>query len=650
MKESYAQHSQANQSYWLEGTKDLRFKAGDQSLWNEIYSGLPLNRRSQFNFNRIRRLVNLVTGYQRRNRLATTVLPIEGSDEETADQFCDIIAWLANRMNMYHVISEAFEGALTTGMNLLSVWIDHRSDPLSGDLRLDNLSYNGYMIDSFFTKADLSDCNFVWTRKYLSQKQLISLLPERRKEIESMQGGVKDDKFSFMPENFNIRDPDLYTYDEYYYLDYRKQKVLIDPQAGQIVEWTGDDDRLKMFKMQFPQIQIKNIEKQTCKLAVVVNNHVMYNGPNPLNIDRYPFIPVMAYFEPEVPYYEWKIQGMVRGLRDSQYLYNRRKVIELDILESQINSGMKVMEGSLVDDADAFMTGQGRGLFIKKDAPLGMESVQQIPAPQIPPSMIQLSEILGKELQEISGVNEELMGSATDDKPGILSMLRQGAGLTTLQVLFDQLDLSQKLLGEVLIESIQSNFTAGKVQRILGDQPTQEFYNKTFGKFDCVVAEGQLTETQRQSSFLALMEMKQIGINIPDEILVDKAPIPDKKDLKEVMAQQAQAAQQQQQQAQQLQMQQLQAQTNLADARAGADRGLEHERNSRVLSNLGLMQERRAESVKDLEQASLDKIKAAKELMGVDLSQLQQLIDIVDRLRGQEETKVQEIATKTEGG
>ena len=34
-----------------------------------------------------------------------------------------------------------------------------------------------------------------------------------------------------------------------------------------------------------------------------------------------------------------------------------------------------------------------------------------------------------------------------DEKAGILAMLRQGVGLTTLQRLFDQLDRSQKLLG-----------------------------------------------------------------------------------------------------------------------------------------------------------------------------------------------------------
>ncbi len=100
-----------------------------------------------------------------------------------------------------------------------------------------------------------------------------------------------------------------------------------------------------------------------------------------------------------------------------------------------------------------FLSGQGKGLALKDEA--NMTDVQQIIAPQVPPSMIQLSEILAREVQEISGVNEELLGSASDDKAGVLAMLRQGAGLTTLQILFDQLDHSQKLLGRIMIDLIQ---------------------------------------------------------------------------------------------------------------------------------------------------------------------------------------------------
>ena len=197
---------------------------------------------------------------------------------------------------------------------------------------------------------------------------------------------------------------------------------------------------------------------------------------------------------------------------------------------------------------------------------------------------------------------------------------------------------------------IQNNFTPGKVRRILNEQPTEQFFDKSFQKFDAVVAEGLLTDTQRKLSFTVLLEMQKLGIPIPTDILLEKAPIPDKKGLIEAIKKQQEAEQQAAEKQQQLQMAQLQAQIDLAKSQEAANVGLRHERDSRVLSNVGLAKERRAESISDLEKATLDKIKGAKELMGIDLGSLQQFIDIVNSLRSQEEAALTTIPNKVAEG
>jgi len=53
---------------------------------------------------------------------------------------------------------------------------------------------------------------------------------------------------------------------------------------------------------------------------------------------------------------------------------------------------LKYKENALVNPKDVFLQGQGRGLAIKAEAQ--MDDVQQILPPQVPPSMIQLSEML----------------------------------------------------------------------------------------------------------------------------------------------------------------------------------------------------------------------------------------------------------------
>jgi len=641
MEHFYAESISINQTYWQEADTDTRFEAGDQTLWNELYGNLPATRRRQFNFNRIRRVINMINGYQRKNRKSIIVTPVENGDMETADQFTKIFMWLNQRESILETVSEAFHGALVSGMNLLQVWIDYRNDPISGDIKVDNCSYNSFLIDPFFRKKDLSDCNGLWKRTFVTKREAISLLPEREEEILGLPvNDSRDGKFQFMPESYDFSKSNFLTYDEFYYRDYRTQRMLIDPQSGESFEWQSDDEKLKRFLSFYPQIQVVESEVPTVKLAIVVQGRVLYDGANPLGIDTYPFVPVLGYYAPQLPYFPWRVQGVVRGLRDAQYLYNRRRIIELDILESQIASGWKYKENALVDPKDVFLFGQGRGLALKEEA--NMTDVEQIQPPQVPPSMIQLSELLAKEIQEVSGVNEELLGSAVDDKAGILSMLRQGAGLTTLQILFDQLDSSQKQLGKILLQLVQKNFTLGKVKRIIEEEPTRQFKDNLFGQYDAAIEEGLNTTTQRQMQFAQLLQLREAGVPVSTNDLLEAATIQNKKKILENALRQEQQQQEAAQKQAELQLKEVEARTNLANARAQADQGLGIERLSRVRENQALAVERRAEAEKDRQLGTLHMVEAMKELEDIDLRQLEKLLALANMLKQRENENAEE--------
>lgn len=644
MEDAYAQALTVNQSYWAEADIDARFKAGDQQLWNEIYGNARISKR-HFNFNRIRRIINMITGHQRKNRKSMVVVPMENSDQYTADQLSQVLFWVTKRDNMLSTISDAFEGAITTGMNLLSVWVDYRHDSVNGDIRLDNVSYNGYLIDPFFRKQDLSDCNYLWRRMWKSKNQLKAMFPGREDEIDSINPrGNRDGKFSYMPEAYSSSQNNLIALDEFWYADTRTQRVIQDVETGDSVEYFGDDDTLEEFISQDSNRIVKTISVPTVKLVYCVDGRVFYDGPNPYGheikpVDRYPFVPVFAYYEPDVQYYPWRIQGVCRGLRDAQYLYNRRKIIELDILESQVNSGWVYEEDALVDPNDVFMTGQGKGIAVKQGR---LSGVQRIEAPQIPPSMIQLSEQLGNEIMQISGVNEELLGSAMDDKAGVLSMLRQGAGLTTLQKLYDQLDYSQKILGSIIVDMIQSNFRQGKIQRITEEEVSPQFRQKSFQKYDIEISAGLNTETQKQMQFAQMLELQAAGIPIAPEDLLEASTIQNKSDIIENMKKREEAGAKQAQEEQAIQMQVLQSQINSLNSKAHADQSLGLERISRIQENQGLAEERHSQAIENISDARLNRAKTMKEIEGLDVHQIEKLIAINERLSGASDSEKEE--------
>ena len=91
MSDFYTQSISINQTYWVEADLDTRFEVGDQNVWREVYGVKNKFNQKQFNFNRIRRIINLISGYQRKNRKSTIATPVENADMQTADQHTKIM-------------------------------------------------------------------------------------------------------------------------------------------------------------------------------------------------------------------------------------------------------------------------------------------------------------------------------------------------------------------------------------------------------------------------------------------------------------------------------------------------------------------------------------------------------------------------------
>jgi hypothetical protein len=635
MDHYYVSSYPANAAYWQQGAIDKRFKVGDQTLWSMIYGDNQYYQSRRFFFNLIRRHINMVCGYQRKNRKSTITQPIF-HDDELSDDYNAVMKWSENRDGFQEYLSQAFEGACDTGMSLLHLYPDYTLDPISGDLFTDQVSYNNFLIDPYFRKQDLTDCSFVWRRRWVNKEHAKVLLPGHAKEIDKMKpSGAKDGRFPLQAELINLDTNRLFTYDEFHYRSTREATLVLDPKSGESVEWeqdeTDDEDFMERVLQQQPWLMVKKVQVPTVKLVLCLGGTPLYNGPNLLNIDAYPFVPTLCYHEPDVQSYQWRVQGIVRGLRDAQYLYNRRKVIELDILESQINSGWIYPIDSVVDPKAFRQSGQG--FLIPMKAGHLPNEIQRLEAPNIPTSMMELSRSLSEDITKISGVNEELLGSATDDKAGILSMLRQGAGLTTLQTIFDKVDYTQRLYGKIRLEAIRKNFTKGKVASILGHDPHPKFFSTHSLKYAINVEEGNYSTSQRQTELQQLLHFREIGMPITDKSILQAAFITNKK---EVIADMEAAAQQQQQQQQQ--QAQIQQQVTAADimqkqAKAKSDLARERDLLASSAERIAKMEELHSKAEHESVQADLDTVKMMIELEDMDLANLRASFEMAQAIK-----------------
>lgn len=568
----YQANYPANSVLWAQGYIDKRFKAGDQSLYNYAMGNNYNQNAYRFFFNLTRRHINMISGFQRRNRKSTVTLPIHEGDDSLSDDYNKVIRWCEDRDGFQEYHSQAFEGSCDTGMTLLYMYPDYTFDPVSGDLLTDAVSFNNFLIDQYYRKQDLSDCNGIWRRRWVSKEVAKTLLKGYEKEIDKMKpSAMKDGRFPVQAELQNVAINQLFTYDEYHYRTTREATMIIDPHSGESMEWEiqdGDEpDLMERTLQQQPWLIVKKMQVPTVKLCISLGDREVYEGPNLLNIDSYPCVPSICFHEPDLPNYALRCMGFIRNTRDAQFLYNMRKCIELEILQSQINSGW-IYPVDAVTDPKAFRQ-SGQGFHIPLKAGHLPNEIQRLDPPAIPQSLIELSNRLAEDITNIMGVNEELLGSATDDKAGILSMLRQGAGLTTLQGVFDRSDYTQRLYGKIRLEAIRKNFSKGKVRNILGHEADPRFWSSQSQKYSVSVEEGNYSATQRQTELQQLLYFKEIGMAVPDKSIMRAAIITDKKRLLEDLEEQNQQQQQQQDQQtqQQAQIDQVKAQGVMAKAK-----------------------------------------------------------------------------------
>jgi hypothetical protein len=324
-------------------------------------------------------------------------------------------------------------------------------------------------------------------------------------------------------------------------------------------------------------------------------------------------------------------------LRDAQYLFNRRKVTDLDILESQ-QQGIKAKKGALVTPDDVFNQGNGRALFI--DPKFQMDDVQQMDIHPPAPSMLQMEQMLQDVMSRISGVNDTLLGTDINDKAGIISAMRQSSGITTLTRLFDQCDLSQKLCGEIMMEMVQKLWTYGKVKQVIGEEPTPEFDSKLFMKYGCKVVAGALTETQEQLQLQQLLYFREItGIPIPSKVILEASTLQNKDELIRAIMEEEQAAKQQQEQAAQMQMQQMQVDNETKLSYARSQDGLALERKAKIQTDVAVAHDKLRKSRQEDTASLLNLVKTTKELKGMDVEQLERQVNILNSLMQTTEPK-----------
>lgn len=617
----YSKFQPIEQSRWNQSNIDTLFYAGSQTFVNRYFNFSPTTSYQQYYFNLIQQPVNMITGYQRQHRKNIMYIPTEGADPRTTDQYTKLITHVCNSGAIHEQFSRACEQSAITGMVLLQPYLDYTGDDAAqGELKLKVWEYNSFLIDPYFRSYDASDAQFIWTQEYISKKEAENRFPDKLENIAPMAGTPQRyGSFYFLPENYNMARNDLMVLSYVWYKWKRKKKRLYSRTRNQFFDFAGGDGQLEQILYAIPDMEEVTVEVPCWKLAVVLNDQLMYQGMNPLGFDSAcPFIPVFWNYEPHQNYYDLRVRGLIRTMRDPQFLFNYKVIQNNDIAAATINAGWKRKVGAVANEDNLKKSGQGWDVIVNEG--YEMTDVEKIIPSAVPESDLALANQMDDLIWKVSGINMENWSGQQDKQISSLTMLlKQAANLMVFQKYFDQWDQSLKLLGERLIQIALNNWNAEKVALYIGEEPTPHFYSKIFAKYQTIVEESDLTPTQQNLQAQQMMDINQMfGREVfSPSMIIPKLNITGKGEIIPYLQQQEQ--QMQAAQSEEMNLKHAFEETKLKElmSRAANNLAMARERHGRAEADIGLFEERLSEITQNRAMATKAKMEALEKLVDV---------------------------------
>lgn len=579
---------------------DFNFAMGKQ--WeDEDVRTLESSGVKALTINKIKPMIKLISGIERQSRSDFVAFP-EGTEDELSSEISTrLIKNVVKNSKVERKQSDQFKEGMIAGISYIEPYMDYTHDLINGDLKFRKVNASKIYPDPSGEEYDLSDRRFVIKITVdLSKDDLLQLFPDDEKKIESISMAKIDldnikvdtdqqfqdrDYISFFkkegeqPVDVSEKSYDLIEYYykgliNIYYVASATQGILIETEKKEEAEALIAANNIKdatLISRRVPEIRLKQVVGD-----VEFTDERCWTYPR---WKSYPFMPFMA---------EWmtvdgldcdlSTQGVVRGLRDLQVEYNKRRTQELRHLNSSINSGNFIPKDALSrreqEKLKKFGASPGVTIFYDPSATGGTSPQQwRISPTPLSQGHAQLALENAQDIKETSGVNSDLLSNTDKDASGRAILLRQRQGLVMVQESLDNYQHTKELLGRFILNNLGEIYTVESAMRVLGDGFIKDNFKKpkfdeqgnpmldpngnletevdmqeamvvinkvlndaSLGKYDVSLGEGPFSETIKFANFLTLMEMAEKGVPIPPEVIIQESLLSESQKEKVLMA------------------------------------------------------------------------------------------------------------------
>lgn len=589
---------------------------------------LQAQRRPALTINKIISTISNVLGEQIQNRTDISFQPRSGAPVQTAETLTKVFRQIADNNQLDWKRSDMFCDGIITSRGFLDVRLDF-TDSMSGEVKIENVNPKNVLIDPDAEDYDPDTWNDVFVTKWMTWQDISLLYNEADAEYLKTRGT------SFFPYGYDSiereRDRFGFYYNKGYYMGpwdqaevirnirvIERQYKMLDVQEHFVDLSTGDTrpipeawdrNKIAMVAQQFG-LGITKKRVKRIRWVVTADNVVLHDEWSP-----YQHFTVIPYF----PYFRrGKTVGLVENLLGPQEYLNKVTSQELHVINTTANSGWIVQTGKLrnMTIEELEQRGAETGLVMEVEGAPG-EVVQKIAPNQTPTGLDRFSYKAEEHIKNISGVTDYMSGNAREDVSAKAVAMNQSRGSLSMSKPMDAIARTDYLLARNILAIVQEYYTEPRIlnvisNRITGDaeqvgvnQPdpsTGAITNDlTLGEYDVIVSSTPHRETLEDSQFEQAVALRELGIQIPDETLIENSRLNKRSDIIKQMRDAAQSPEKMYEQ----QLMKLQAELEVANLKAEA---------ARVEADAGLKQAK----------AQMEQVKAQKEVQG-DPSEAQKL-------------------------
>lgn len=543
--------------------KDYRYYFGEQ--WDEAtVQALNRGKRPALTINRVKPTIRTLSGYMRQNSRDLKVLARRGGAQGAAEIYTHLLKHTYDQSYAEWNNAQAFLDGVICGKGFLSLDIDYQQDPISGQLVINREDPFLILEDPFSVKYDLSDARFVFRMRWMDKDQIVSMFPEAKDAIEKVDSQLAeakdmdietDDYTDVESQEMSEVNKMRYLVKECWYRTYGKKKLLVHKKNGTIDN--ADDyeqEALDEILANDPDADVVERTMPTLNLKILLGDTELSHQEDPYNgMSRFPII----RFADELVYADKPmIRGEVCDIIGAQDELNKRRSQALHLLNTTANSGYITEEDAMSEGQYRKLESMGSRPGVVVQVKQGkMGALQRIQPAQLSTGHVQLSQMSDADIKAISGINADLLGvEDTNATSGIAMEMRRRQGLINVEPVFDNFDFTLRILGDTMLEIIRNTdvYTPEEIEYLIGDktikmadgvvlQPedVHNFMKSRRGQYGVVISDQNANPTQRKADFREMLgAIKELGLPIPPEMIIESSDFPFKDALLENMKQQ----------------------------------------------------------------------------------------------------------------